>query len=149
MTATAAISRRMLLARGLGVACCAAAAPLVTPVVVAAAPGENRLVVIVLRGGMDGLAAFPPLDDPDLASLRPTPLPCGRGARAGRAVRHARRRSPRCCRCGGADELAVAQAVATPYRGKRSHFDGQDLLEAGVAATSGVRGRMGQPRPRR
>ena len=30
-------------------------------------------------------------------------------------------------------QLAVAQAVATPYRDKRSHFDGQDLLEAGVA----------------
>ena len=28
-------------------------------------------------------------------------------------------------------ELAVAQAVATPYRDKRSHFDGQDLLETG------------------
>ena len=128
----------MLLARGLGVACCAAAAPLVTPVVVAAAPGENRLVVIVLRGGMDGLAAFPPLDDPDLASLRPTLSRAGAALELdGRFGMHAElapllpmwRRG----------QLAVAQAVATPYRGKRSHFDGQDLLEAGVAATSGVR----------
>jgi uncharacterized protein (DUF1501 family) len=30
-----------------------------------------------------------------------------------------------------AGDLAFAQAVSTPYRDKRSHFDGQDLLEAG------------------
>ena len=31
-----------------------------------------------------------------------------------------------------AGELAFAHAVSTPYRDKRSHFDGQDLLEAGT-----------------
>jgi len=30
-----------------------------------------------------------------------------------------------------AKELAFVQAVSTPYRDKRSHFDGQDLLETG------------------
>ena len=33
-----------------------------------------------------------------------------------------------------AGQLAVVQAVATPYRDKRSHFDGQDLLETGMTA---------------
>ena len=36
-------------------------------------------------------------------------------------------------------QLAVAQAVATPYRDKRSHFDGQDLLEAGVSDAGACR----------
>lgn len=31
-----------------------------------------------------------------------------------------------------AGELAFAHAVSTPYRDKRSHFDGQDMLEAGT-----------------
>jgi uncharacterized protein (DUF1501 family) len=31
-----------------------------------------------------------------------------------------------------AGELGFAHAVSTPYRDKRSHFDGQDLLEAGM-----------------
>jgi len=31
-----------------------------------------------------------------------------------------------------AGELGFAHAVATPYRNKRSHFDGQDILEAGT-----------------
>jgi uncharacterized protein (DUF1501 family) len=30
-------------------------------------------------------------------------------------------------------ELAFVQATSTPYRDKRSHFDGQDLLEAGTS----------------
>lgn len=30
------------------------------------------------------------------------------------------------------EELAFVQAVSTPYRDRRSHFDGQDLLEAGT-----------------
>lgn len=36
-----------------------------------------------------------------------------------------------------AGELGFAHAVATPYRGKRSHFDGQDFLENGGSATDG------------
>jgi uncharacterized protein (DUF1501 family) len=34
-------------------------------------PAEPRLVVIILRGGLDGLAAVPPYADPDYAGLRP------------------------------------------------------------------------------
>jgi uncharacterized protein (DUF1501 family) len=131
------ISRRTLLARGLGTACCLAATPLVTPVTLAATPGENRLVVIVLRGALDGLGAFPPLDDPLLAGLRPS-LAAGAAPLEldGRFGMHpALRPLMPLWRRG---ELAVAHAVATPYRDKRSHFDGQDLLESGVAAPDRV-----------
>jgi len=54
MTASA-LSRRALLRGGLTLGCSAAAFPLATRVTFAAAPGDNRLVVIVLRGALDGL----------------------------------------------------------------------------------------------
>ncbi len=56
-------SRRAFLTRTLALGCSAAASPLVTPVTLADAPGENRLVVIILRGGMDGLDVVRPLGD--------------------------------------------------------------------------------------
>jgi len=131
------LSRRALLGQGLGAACCLAAAPLVTPVVLAAAPGDNRLVVIVLRGAMDSIAAFPPLGDPAVATMRP-----GLGRIVGGVelddrfgMHPALKPLLPFWRRG---QLAVAQAVATPYRDKRSHFDGQDLLEAGVSDTGAV-----------
>lgn len=37
------------------------------------------------------------------------------------------------------EELGFVHAVATPCRDKRSHFDGQDLLEAGTGALNGAR----------
>lgn len=36
-----------------------------------------------------------------------------------------------------AGELGFAHAVSTPYRDKRSHFDGQDVLEAGTDTLQG------------
>src|SRR5579871_3983712 len=36
----------------------------------AAAPTDRRLVVIILRGALDGLAAVPPYGDKDYASVR-------------------------------------------------------------------------------
>jgi len=36
----------------------------------AAAPGDKRFVLVILRGGMDGLAAVPPYGDPALKDLR-------------------------------------------------------------------------------
>ncbi|MEM7523450.1 MAG: DUF1501 domain-containing protein [Pseudomonadota bacterium] len=126
-------TRRAILKGGLGVACCAAASPLLTPVTLAAAPGENRLVVIILRGAMDGVGVFAPYGDREYAELRPKiglvpddtliDLDGRFGMDARLDALHPFWR---------AGELAVAHAVSTPYRGKRSHFDGQDLLEAGI-----------------
>lgn len=125
------LSRRTLLARAGLIGCSLAASPLITPMTFAQAPWDTRLVVIILRGGMDGLDVVRPLGDPAYAALRP--------------------------RLAGADdaldldgfyalhpalaplmpmwrrqELGFVHAVSTPYRDKRSHFDGQDLLEAGT-----------------
>lgn len=116
-----------------GIGCSLAAAPLVTPITLAAAPGENRLVVIILRGAMDGLDVVRPLGDPMLAQHRPQ--------LAGRALNDsfeldwfygmhpALKPLQGLWRDG---DLSFAHAVSTPYRDKRSHFDGQDLLEAGT-----------------
>jgi uncharacterized protein (DUF1501 family) len=127
------ISRRALLARTLGTACCLAASPLVTPVTLAAVPGDHRLVVIILRGALDGLDVFPVRDDPLLAKLRPglaaASAPLNLDGRFGMHPALAP-----LLPLWSAGQLAVVQAVATPYRDKRSHFDGQDLLETGMTA---------------
>src|SRR5476649_2817682 len=47
-----------------------AALPFVPRAVLAAAPTEKRLVVVLLRGALDGLAAVPPLADPRYRELR-------------------------------------------------------------------------------
>lgn len=131
----ASISRRGLLRAGLLAGCSAAAHPWLSTISFAAMPGDNRLVVIVLRGGMDGLDVLRPYGDPDLARLRPSlaadPL-AGATDAGGFFALH-----PALAPLAGlwtAGELAFAPAVATPYRDKRSHFDGQDLLEAGTGA---------------
>jgi len=128
------LNRRSLL-RGLGVfGCSAAAHPLLTTVTLAggtgSALGDNRLVVIILRGAMDGLDVLRPLGDRDFAAYRPTlsaaeslDLDGFYGMHAGLAG---------LLPLWAAGELAFVQATSTPYRTKRSHFDGQDVLEAGT-----------------
>ena len=107
----------------------------------AAAAGEARLVVVILRGALDGLSAVPPYADSDYARAR-GPLAIARpgesgGARAldgvfglhpSLALLHERWR---------ARELVVVHAVASPYR-DRSHFDGQNVLENGGDRPSGA-----------
>ena len=46
--------------------CSAAAWPMMTPMTFAALPSDNRLVVVILRGAMDGLDALQPYGDPAL-----------------------------------------------------------------------------------
>jgi uncharacterized protein (DUF1501 family) len=130
------IDRRLLLAGALG--CSAAASPLVTPVLWAAGPGETRFVVIVLRGAMDGLDAVRPVGDPGFAALRPRLLRDEAAPAAdldGFFALHAA--FAPLLPLWRAGELAFAHAVATPYRDKRSHFDGQDLLETGRGDPAG------------
>jgi uncharacterized protein (DUF1501 family) len=98
------------------------------------APGERRFVVVLLRGALDGLYAVQPYGDRDHAALRgalvlPEPgreggtLDLGGtfGLHPALAGLHAMYR---------ANEALVVHAVAGPYR-SRSHFEAQDLLEAG------------------
>ena len=128
------LSRRAFL----GTACSAAASPLVTPVVFAAAPGDNRLVVIVLRGGMDGVGVVQPYGDRAYRGLRPN-----LAGRPGNGVTDLdgffglADPFAELMPMWRAGELGFVHAVSTPYRNKRSHFDGQDMLENGGGDPSG------------
>ena len=95
---------------------------------------DPRLLVIVLRGALDGLAAVAPVGDPDWVKLRgdnalaldgKTPaLPLDSFFALNPAM-------PNLHRLYQAGQATVVHASATPYR-DRSHFDGQDVLESGV-----------------
>jgi len=133
------MERRTFL-RGLGaLGCSTAAHPFLTTVTLAqsasgGAPlGDHRLVVIILRGAMDGLDVVRPVDDPMLARLRPSLAGAAGLASLPLADRFGLHPSlGRLLPLWAKGELAFAHAVSTPYRDKRSHFDGQDLLEAGT-----------------
>ena len=127
-------TRRDFLVRSAALGCSAAASPLVTPVVLASAPGEARLVVIVLRGGLDGLDAVAPVGDPGFAALGRDLAGGAQDLNGFYALHPALAPLLPLWRAG---ELGFAHAVATPYRGKRSHFDGQDFLENGGNAADG------------
>lgn len=131
------LTRRTFLTQGAAVGCSLAASPLVTPVSFAAAPTDHRLVIVVLRGGLDGLDLLRPRQEEMLSVLRPTLAAetAGESPLEGGFAMH-----PECAPLypmWAAGELAFVNAVATPYRDKRSHFDGQDLLEAGVSGLGG------------
>ena len=99
----------------------------------ASGAGEQRFVFVLLRGALDGLAAVPPVGDPDYARLR------GELGLSGAATLH-RLEGPFALHPSleflatqwQSRQLAVVHAVATPYR-ERSHFDAQDVLESGFA----------------
>ena len=136
------ITRRLLIRGGLAGACSVAAHPFLSTMTFAAAPWEPRLVVIILRGAMDGLDAVQPYGDPMLAKYR-TELKTGPENGAldldGFYAMHAKLGPLKPLWDRG--ELGFVHAVSTPYRDKRSHFDGQDLLEAGTAEVgAGARG---------
>jgi uncharacterized protein (DUF1501 family) len=131
------VNRRKFLLRSAALGCSAAASPFMTPITLAAAPGENRLVVIILRGAMDGLDVVRPVGDEDFGFHRPTLSEAGNPSDLDGFFalnEHLSALAP----MWGQGELAFAHAVSTPYRDKRSHFDGQDLLEAGTGMDVGV-----------
>jgi len=134
------ITRRGILT-GIGAGIGAGAAPALLPpgltAAFAALPTERRLVVVVLRGALDGLAAVPPYADPAYRDLRgalafPAPgaadgildLDGTFGLHPSLKPLHELYRQR---------ALVVCHAIATPYR-SRSHFDGQDVLENGATS---------------
>ncbi|SEV95283.1 Uncharacterized conserved protein, DUF1501 family [Cognatiyoonia koreensis] len=118
------------------IGCSLAASPLLTPVSFADAPWDNRLVVIILRGAMDGIDAFRPLGDPDYAAMRPD-LNDGKATDLDGFWALHPALSP-LLPLWQMGEMGFVPAVSTPYRDKRSHFDGQDMLEAGGVALDGT-----------
>ena len=101
---------------------------------------DPRLLVIVLRGALDGLAAVAPVGDPDWLALRgdkaltlegKTPaLPLDKMFALNPAM-------PNLHRLYQAGAATIVHAAATAYR-ERSHFDGQDVLESGLARPGAV-----------
>ena len=108
-----------------------------TPRVTFAAAGSDaRFVLILLRGGLDGLAAVPPYADPDYARLRRELAIAAPGKDGGALDLDGffglHPRLPFLHAAFSDGDLTVLHAVATPYR-DRSHFDAQDVLESGFA----------------
>jgi len=124
------LSRRAFAAAGL-------ALPFLARVADAAVPANRKFVVVICRGGMDGLSVAPPIGDPDYAGLR------GGLAQGDTALKldgtfalHPALTAVHALAQAG--QARIAPAVATPDRA-RSHFEAQDVLEtgaAGVYATS-------------
>jgi uncharacterized protein (DUF1501 family) len=97
---------------------------------------QTRLIVVLLRGAMDGLHLLPPRDDADYLRLRGElavrdALPIDAAFGLHPQLAYARE-------LYAARELLPLVAVAPPYR-ERSHFDAQDCLENGTAAPGGAR----------
>lgn len=99
----------------------------------AAGSRDPRLVVLVLRGALDGLSTVAPIGDPDYAGLHGDialtldgPHPALR-LDSFFALNPA---MPNLARLFRAGQAMVVHAAATGYR-ERSHFDGQDVLESG------------------
>lgn len=135
------LKRRQFLLRSGALGCSLAASPLITPVSFAGAPWDRRLVVIILRGGMDGLDVVRPVGDPAYAALRPTIGATPALDLDGFYGMHPALAS--LMPLWRKQELGFVHAVSTPYRNKRSHFDGQDLLEAGTSILGGSSTREG------
>ena len=102
--------------------------------------GPARLVVVILRGALDGLAAVPPCADPHYADLhRELAISAPGLTDGGLALDGTFALHPSCDFLHQRyldGELVVFHAAASPYR-DRSHFDGQNVLENGLAAPLG------------
>jgi uncharacterized protein (DUF1501 family) len=95
---------------------------------------DPRLLVVVLRGALDGLGMVAPVGDPDWVKLRgekglaldgkPPALPLDSFFALNPAM-------PNLARLYRAQQATIVHASATSYR-ERSHFDGQDVLESGL-----------------
>jgi uncharacterized protein (DUF1501 family) len=123
------LSRRATL-QGLGVSFAAAFAP---QTLSAAGARDPRIVVIILRGALDGLAAVAPVGDPDYALLHGALALAPSGEHAGLPLDGFFALHPAMtvfARLYNEKRAAIVHAVATNYR-DRSHFDGQDVLESG------------------
>ena len=104
------------------------------PRVARAAGRDPRLLVVVLRGGLDGLSFAPPIGDPAYRDLRGTIALGLDGEKPalpldGFFALHPA--MPGLHRLYQDRQALIVHAAATPYR-ERSHFDGQDMLESGT-----------------
>lgn len=106
-----------------------------------AADGRDpRLIVVILRGALDGLSAVGPAGDPDYARLHGDIALATGGEHPGVALDSFFVLNPAMttfARLYKAGQAAVVHAAATGYR-ERSHFDGQDVLESGLPGVGSI-----------
>jgi uncharacterized protein (DUF1501 family) len=104
------------------------------PRLVSAAGGRDpRFLFVILRGALDGLAAVAPVGDPDYETARGGLIIPAHGPEAGLPIGNFFALNPNMPALHSLivrGDAAIVHATATPYR-KRSHFDGQDVLESG------------------
>jgi uncharacterized protein (DUF1501 family) len=101
---------------------------------------DPRLIVVILRGALDGLATVAPIGDPDYAGLHGSIALTADGPHAATMLDSffaLHPSMPEFARMYRENKAAVIHAVSTPYR-DRSHFDGQDVLESGYAGPGRV-----------
>jgi uncharacterized protein (DUF1501 family) len=110
------------------------------PKLARAAGRDPRMLTIILRGALDGLATVAPVGDPDWVGLRGDHAMSLQGATPALpldsffALNPA---MPNLHRLFKANQAIVVHAAASPYR-ERSHFDGQDVLESGLTKPGAV-----------
>lgn len=97
--------------------------------------GDRRLIVVLLRGALDGLAAVTPYGDPDFSVLRGRHAPPEPGQEGGTldlgGFFGLHPALPKLHALYRADQALVLHAIAGPWR-SRSHFEAQDFLECGT-----------------
>lgn len=101
---------------------------------------DPRLLVVVLRGGLDGLSLAAPVGDPDYGTLRGRLALPTSGEGAGLPLDGFFALNAAMPTLHGLllrKEALIVHAVASPYRG-RSHFDGQDVLESGLGGVGRI-----------
>jgi uncharacterized protein (DUF1501 family) len=126
-------SRRTLLKTlSASAALCLWDAPL--KVAFASVPGDRRMVFVILRGAVDGLAAVPPHGDKDYAVIRGQLALSATGATPLHDLDGMFGLHPALANLKAmydSKELIAFQNICSPYR-DRSHFDGQNVLETGA-----------------
>ncbi|MGZ3409365.1 MAG: DUF1501 domain-containing protein [Rhizomicrobium sp.] len=106
-----------------------------TPKLARAEGRDPRLLVIVLRGALDGLATVAPIGDPNWVSVRGDNALTLDGKTPALKLDNffaLHPAMPNLQRMFAAGQATIVHAAASGYR-DRSHFDGQDILESGAA----------------
>ena len=91
---------------------------------------QRRLLVLMLRGGMDGLCAIPPTGDPGLQALRANLVPAQ--LLRGNDFFGVHPALPTLAALMAQGQAVAVHATGFGYTG-RSHFEGQDIMQSGVA----------------
>ncbi len=132
------LNRRGFLGFGAGALACAS---LPRFALAASSAADTRFLLVLLRGGLDGLHALQPIGDPAFAGLRgtfsqapgqPQPLRLDSDFALHGKLQF-------CADLFAGKQFLPVLAVAPPYR-QRSHFEAQDCVENGTAGTSGTTG---------